>query len=490
MAQTSSNGPASLGTLARLGTTSVFSKAPLIALVTEWAGLLPLAFHLTSYDQDYDLLGRVALTGQLPTSFFARLGTIEGLTRLLQEGAEFLDRASIIGRSSYNVWDVNWGSTFPCANGAASAIIASYALQREPNIINVSERARRNSRKPSESQGSQDNAPNGLHEQHSLRSRFPPAFKFPQFPFPSHKPVNYMGTDNLIARSQHRRYQRLNVLYFSKTETFDQRKPSVRLWEAVTGTFLLCGIVILLLYGLYGTAAALISGLFSKTASRLIYLDRPNEYLSSNEAHDACMLVGMHSNCSTWYLYTGDRGVVDNLLNKAMIRIPSSRPFRSLRFLMLLLRIGHILHFLSMTFVAAQKGWDGVAMVLLMVAVWVTEWFWNDETIARQWLDVEGVKIKARRFDFEGRMQMVGSIHLFSGSESINWMDSLIAPHPRRTALFAKSKLLRKDVAESEDASTTGLSLFDRNWVALQAELISNSASVMLEELDRAGNLD
>jgi hypothetical protein len=500
MAQTSTNGPASLGTL---GTTSVLPKAPIIALITEWAGLLPLACHLTSYDQDYDLLGRVALAGQLPTSFFARLGTIEGLTRLLKEGAEFLDRASIIGRSSYKVWDVNWGSTFPCANGAASAIIANYALQREPNIINVSERARQKLRKSSESQRSrpsQDDTlelsclrspPNRLEAQHSLRTRFPPAFKFPPSSFPSQKPGNCQGTDSVIARSQHRRYQRLNVLHFSKTETFDQRKPRVRFWEVVTGTVFLCAIVVLLLYGLYGTAAALTSGLLSRTASRLIQFERPNGYLSSNEAHDACMLVGMHSNCSTWYLYTGDRGVVDNLLNKAMIRTPlSNQPFQTLRLLMLLFRVGHILHFLSMTFVAAQKGWDGVTMVLLMIAVRVTEWFWNDEMVAKQWLSGEGVSVKVRRFDFEGRMQMVGSIQLFSGSESIDWMDSLITPHPRRTALFAKLKLLRTDLAESTEANTTRLSLFDRNWVALQAELISDSASVMLEELDRAGKLD
>ena len=500
IAHTSFDGPASLGSL---GTASRLSKPPIIALVSEWAGLLPLACHLTAHHEDYDLLGRVALTGRIPTSFFPRLGTIEGLTRLLKDGAEFLDRASIIGHSSSKVWDVKWGSTFPCANGAASAIVASKVLQHQPNIINVSERVRHNLRKSSEAQTSRssqhdtleirpvENPPNELHAEHSLRSRFPSAFKFPPRSFPPRKPANGVGSDTVIARSQHRRYQRLNLLHFSKTGACSEHKSRVRRWEAVKWTLSLGAVAVVLLYGLYGTAAALISGLILKMAGYLVRLDRPNEYLSNNEAHDACMLVGMHSNCSTWYLYTGDRGVVDNLLNKSMVRIlPSNGPFQSPQFLMLLLRVGHILHFLSMTFVAAQKGWDGVVMVILMMAVRATEWFWNDGTIAKQWLDGERVDVKVRRFDFEGRMQMMGSIHILSGGESLDWMDSIIAPHPRRTALFAQLKLLHQDLAKSKDASTISLSLFDRNWVALQAELITNSAAVVLEELERAGNFD
>lgn len=52
-----------------------------------------------------------------------------GYTRLLNGGPDFLDRVSTIGEVSFWVWDVNRGSTFPCANGSASQMITSYALR-------------------------------------------------------------------------------------------------------------------------------------------------------------------------------------------------------------------------------------------------------------------------------------------------------------------------------------------------------------------------
>lgn len=500
MARLNNDNPASLGVL---GTTSVLSKAPIYAIFTEWAGLLPLACHLTSDRHDHYLLGNVALAGQLPASLFARLGTIEGFTRLLTEGAEFLDRASVVGRSCSNVWDVNWGSTFPCANGAASTIIAGYALKREQNVINVSElsrqRAKESSGSPRSQQLHEDEMENsllrstsdGAKSWQSLSSSFPPAFKIPACPHPSEDPRASKPQCTMIARSQHRRYQRLNVLHFARTKPSQSRRTRMKIWEIAPGILFLPALAVLLLYGLYGTAAALASGLFSKAASYLIRLERPNEYLSSNEAHEACMLVGIHSNCSTWYLYTGDRGVVDGLLNKSMIRTPPSNYSpKSLQLLIILLRIGHVFHFLSITFVAAQKGWDGVAMVLLMLSARAIEWFWNDAKVAQHWLDVQGVKVEARRFDFEGRMQMVGAIQALSSSEDISWMDPLISPNPRRTALFSRLRLMRQDPAEITDETITKLNLFDRNWVFLQAELVSNAASVMLDELGHARSND
>ena len=127
-------------------------------------------------------------------------------------------------------------------------------------------------------------------------------------------------------------------------------------------------------------------------------------------------------------------------------------------------------------------------MVLLMLTTEAMEWHWDDKCIARQWLSDEGVEVKARRFDFDGRMQMVGAIQVFSGSETTDWRDPLIAPHPRRSALFAELGLLPKNGVGSSGCATAGLSMFDRNWIALQADLVSRSASVLLEELGKACN--
>lgn len=97
-------------------------------IVAEWTSLVPLVTHLASYRHDHQLAGEAALSGRLNVSLFPRLGVLDGIARLLAGGPDFLDRVSTMGEVSHQVWDVNWGSAFPCANGAASSIITAYAL--------------------------------------------------------------------------------------------------------------------------------------------------------------------------------------------------------------------------------------------------------------------------------------------------------------------------------------------------------------------------
>lgn len=98
------------------------------SIVAEWTALIPLVAHLASYRHDHQLAGEAALSGRLNVSLFPRLGVLDGIARLLAGGPDFLDRVSTLGEVSRHVWDVNWGSSFPCANGAASSIITAYAL--------------------------------------------------------------------------------------------------------------------------------------------------------------------------------------------------------------------------------------------------------------------------------------------------------------------------------------------------------------------------
>lgn len=99
-------------------------------IVAEWTSLIPLVAHLASNRHDHQLAGEAALSGRLNVSLFPRLGVLDGIARLLARGPDFLDRVSTMGEVSHQVWDVNWGSAFPCANGAASSIITAYALSR------------------------------------------------------------------------------------------------------------------------------------------------------------------------------------------------------------------------------------------------------------------------------------------------------------------------------------------------------------------------
>ena len=115
-----------LGTIAY---NPILSLPVLPDILAEWTSLIPLVSHLASYQHDHEIVGITSLTARINISLFPRLGVLMGYTRLLNGGPDFLDRVSTIGEVSLWVWDVNWGSTFPCANGSASQMITNYALR-------------------------------------------------------------------------------------------------------------------------------------------------------------------------------------------------------------------------------------------------------------------------------------------------------------------------------------------------------------------------
>lgn len=128
-----------------------------------------------------------------------------------------------------------------------------------------------------------------------------------------------------------------------------------------------------------------------------------------------------------------------------------------------------------MTYVAAQKGWDGLAMTILILFAWLFAWQFNNTALARRWLELAGVVVKARSFQFGGRTQMIGAVQVFSGSEVTGWMDGILAPCARREAWLER---LRPS-SESVRTNGNGLSDYDRDWVALQTELAIQAAEVM-----------
>lgn len=135
MSLTNNNGPTSLGVL---GIHSLIPLAPLVNIVSEWASIIPLVCHLASFQHSHQLIGNVALTGRLHVGLFPKLGVTSNIAQFLEEGSEYIDRASNAGHTSYEVWDVNWGSTFPYANGAATSMILAYALKGLKHEIYVS----------------------------------------------------------------------------------------------------------------------------------------------------------------------------------------------------------------------------------------------------------------------------------------------------------------------------------------------------------------
>jgi len=253
-----------------------------------------------------------------------------------------------------------------------------------------------------------------------------------------------------IPKQEFKRQQTLHVLFFSRKvqkPTYLQHKlealhsfllsPTAEIIRLLS---LLSCTVILFLFGLYGTAAAVLTSCISSLLSLLISLPRPATLLGNNlegSQHFGSMLFGPHQNCSTWYLYTGDRGIVDGILNKPMLVRTHAR--KTVRAYACWFGCAHVVQLLAMTYVGAQKGWDGVAMVMAMVLDFVFGIaLYNHHFIARRFLREQGVHVKARTLEFTGRKSMIAAVLAYSGSQKVSWMNDILAPDVARNAMLER----------------------------------------------------
>ncbi|KAH8588782.1 hypothetical protein B0O99DRAFT_664832 [Bisporella sp. PMI_857] len=394
--------------LASLGSINVpayLRVPPLINFAAEWTALIPL------------LAGQVALLGRVSVALFPKHGVLAGMSQLLSRGPDFLDKASTLGPSSRRVWDVKWGGTFPCANGAASSYLAESLLNSNA-VIKVPETVLGiQSNHSSAGTASSNNA---------ALTKAPPSMGENLLPKKCAVPQGSPLTPNF------RRYQTLHVLHFSKSprnaswpSKLDKLLSST-LFTAVTFTFKVSLAVIFILFGIYGTAVVLLCSSTTQLVTRAAKVERPSAFLSNNENHDACMLVTTHQNSSVWYLFVGDRGIVDSLLNKTMVVIPQQFAVAGW------LKAAHIIQLLAMTFVASQRGWDGVALLILLIISIVVQFRFQREMLTRIFCEENGVTIKHDGFEFSGRTPMLGAIQVVSQCCEWKWMDEILASCPRR----------------------------------------------------------
>jgi hypothetical protein len=93
---------------------------------------------------------------------------------------------------------------------------------------------------------------------------------------------------------------------------------------------------------------------------------------------------------------------------------------------------------LATTFVARQKGWNGVALVSLIGITSLFRLRYRDRKLAEAWLMGNGVGVSATRFEFTGRMPMVGAIQAFCASRCTGWVDQIVAPHARKQVWLSR----------------------------------------------------
>ncbi|KAI2614093.1 uncharacterized protein GGS25DRAFT_470309 [Hypoxylon fragiforme] len=420
-----------------------------ISIIFEWASLLPLAIYLARSRLPHQLVGQAALTGIIGVGLFPRLGVLGTIADFLQQDQEFLDRASSVSQMRRTVWDVNWGSIFPCANGAAAAMLDAHVLRNVKTQLAPEQLPK----PPLPKAPSKPSSITSCHVSHSSGSTTPI----------NEKPVQGF-----------RRYQTLHILHFSDSMTSNpsllkQKIASSHSWaiffEAL-GLMLLLGIsIICILYGLYGTAAAVVLTILFRISRQLIKVERPVGYLHNNEGDlPGCMLMALHENASTWYLYVGSRGTIDAVLNKSMIQSIGS-PLNG--WLAHGLRALEILQLIIMSYAAAQKGWDGIALLCLILAAWIFDWLLNnDQRIAGLWLQREGIAVKAQSLKFGGRTPIMGLVHALSNKQATSWMDGIISPSNRRAVWLQKLGSQNVD-PELEQK----LSQRDKEWIALNERL-------------------
>ncbi|KAG9235281.1 hypothetical protein BJ875DRAFT_399400 [Amylocarpus encephaloides] len=422
-----------LSSLGSLNMQPFLAIPPLANFIAEWAALVPLVCHLASYRHPRQLSGRAALLGRISIALFPKLGVLAGVSRLLRRGPEFLDIASTLGSSSRKVWDVKWGGTFLCANGAASSLLAESLICHGNAVIKVTE-------------------------------AFPPM------------PQKTLSTTT--SAFNFRRYQTLHILRFSKSgpssswlSVIDRVFASTA-FAVAASIIKIVLIVVLCLFGSYGTAIILLSSSITQLVLRGLTIKRPAGFLGNNETHDGCMLVAAHQNSSTWYLFVGDRGIVDSLLNKTMIEIPEQKVFA------LWFMTAHVVQLIAMTFVACQKGWDGVCLLVLLLFSVIIQVRLKGDSVTKIFCESNGVVMQSASFEFSGRTPMLGAIQILSKTKSWQWMDEIIAPCLRRDA-WAQTLSREETYVEAFEGATRPMSRFDSEWVWKNMMLAAQAAALM-----------
>ncbi|KAL9637021.1 MAG: hypothetical protein Q9204_002027 [Flavoplaca sp. TL-2023a] len=448
------------GDLGTLGVRPFLSISGLPAILTEWSALLPLVSHLANYDDDHRIIGKLALEGHLTVGLFPKLGYLDGLRRLLQYGPAFLDRANANSASTYKVWDVNWGSMFNRANGSAISLITEYALRKQRKAIDMPEDVVTPSGSPgiASPSATTTTANHAPHSQTGLKT-----------PFRRHQELHIVR----MGRLKRKRTMRGTMILILISRT----------GEVAYHVILVALIIMLCLIGAFGSAAILVNGLISKSMCRILRVKRPPGYLESNENHEACMLSAVHENAQTWYLYIGDRGVIDWMLNKTMLVMPAANPLQIYYF-----RIAHILQLLAMTFVAAQKGSDGISLIIVLTLNYAYHSLFNGHRLARQWLEAEEVSVDVHTFRFSGRTPMLGVVHSLSQARDATWMGAFITPCPR-IGVWLEELKRPVDIRGKLDLSQQRLSPLDRSWVTLNTQLTVQAEIVIRKVLHRGNSI-
>lgn len=445
-------------------------------IIFEWAALIPLTVYLSSFRSDFELAGEVPLQGRLSVGVIPKLWALGGIAKILRQGEVFFDSANAAGET-LKVFDVQHGSVFNCYNSAATAAVASAAFHGGGGGPAIKEDLLKwinNSKEDLERKFAIAKYENG----NKSTSRF----------------VFEELRDN---RKTYGRRQILNVIDIRRVKVngmpIDTKDPIIEEPRRVSGAgskswaknaLWFAEIVVIMgatatLFGAGcpGSGSLLLMGGISRLCAHCTKIGRPPLFLENREKYEGCMLVAVHDNAAVWTLYRGDRGLIDSLLNKPMVA--HFKPTNMSRLVFVWFRIAEILQVVAMTYVAGEKGWDALMLLILITVVWSFSKFFGYNKHAANWLKEEGFKTTAFGCEFPGRTELLGAVQLLSTQKRTIWMDSVISPCARREVLLQRLGAASCTPEKSKE-EFDALSGTDKSWV-MSTRMQSNAGAALIQ---------
>ncbi|OAA71483.1 hypothetical protein ISF_02034 [Cordyceps fumosorosea ARSEF 2679] len=417
---------------ASFGTNCLGSSFGLI--ISNWIALIPLVLYLGQPRLAPQLVGRTALAGCIPSSLFPQLGVLRGMAEWLREGARYMDW--YVTEPGRIIWNAGFKRKCQGANGAASDILTQRAVRtaEEVDIPQNLEEARAKYVRQGTERSDKGVKGNGPHRPRML----------------------YI----------------INCTLNTDEDQASKESPWGRILRAGLETAILLGLVgisvIAVLFGMYGTAAALVIGAVFRVARLLIPVPRLQDYMNNNQPNmkNAHMLASDYAKANTWYLYTGPRGIVDGLLNKSMISAASplgrndhGAAAATAATALLPTLVG--LQVATMMYVAAQGGWDAFGLLAVVLLAWrLDRYLYSEDRLAERWLRAEGVRMKALACRFSGRVPMIGAVQVLKRPATrTKWMDKILVPMELRDIWLEKLRehdLASRTPAAADDDTAAG----------------------------------
>lgn len=449
----------------------------------KWTAILALLCYLTNPSDTYHLVGEIALRGFIHAPLFPRLGLFLQSAQLLRNAVEFLKKVDRKEGSGSLVYDVNAGDVYMCANGAATRLLARSLARRKKTML-----------VPRVAAGAVD----GIEQEDSSRT-----------PLMAAASRSSDGSTAASSASDHfpelarttlitpkfEQEHTLQIIRLSREEQTQINRGWLRLKVlprvvTISTWLLLIFLVVTCVFnGAFGTGILLSLSLILDRIGAISGVEVKQDInpLPSEDAAEGCMLVSSGQSATDWQLYIGDMHGIDTLLSRPMIGFTGPKMLLSIFFY-----AAYGLQLIWLSYAVARTYSDGTFLLILTLFTWTVKWIKGNDSLVKTWLHRHSLAVVSQSFRFTtGRMPLLGTVQLLSGSSVSTWMDTISQKAPLRDVWLEciGAEQLTDQEAEAI-CRTRNLSAQDTKWVTLNNRLVRESYAVVARELAAATSSD